>query len=68
MKISVDYLRKSKFFFKKCEELPNVKILRYEESVIYVNVDDFKYKVLKFSDVINKKKTKKVMAKNLNSL
>ncbi len=35
----------------KAEEIPGIKILRFEESVFYANVDNFKYKVIKFSDV-----------------
>jgi MFS superfamily sulfate permease-like transporter len=32
-------------------EYKNVKIIRYEESVYYANVDNFKYKILKLSGV-----------------
>lgn len=35
----------------KAEQIPGIKILRFEESVFYANVDNFKYKVIKFSDV-----------------
>jgi hypothetical protein len=33
------------------EEIPGIKILRFEESVFYANADTFKYKVIKFSDI-----------------
>ena len=31
----------------KAKEYENIKIIRYEESIYYANVDNFKYKVLK---------------------
>ena len=33
----------------KAREYLNIKIIRYEESIYYANVDNFKYKILKLS-------------------
>ena len=38
-------------FCQEAQELPAIKILRFEESVFYANVDNFKYKVIKFSEL-----------------
>ena len=35
----------------KAVEVPETKILRFEESVYYANVDNFKYKVMKYSEL-----------------
>lgn len=36
---------------KNAKEFRGIRIIRYEESVYYVNVDNFKYKVLKLSKI-----------------
>ena len=36
---------------QEAEEIPGIKILRFEESVFYANVENFKYKVIKYSDI-----------------
>lgn len=51
---------------REAEEIPQIKILRFEESIYYANVDNFKYKVIKCSNInvndvigrINKEKLK----------
>ena len=35
----------------KAKEIENIKIIRYEESLYYANVDNFKYQVFKLSGV-----------------
>ena len=37
--------------FPEAREFEGVKIIRYEESIYYANVDNFKYKVMKQSGV-----------------
>jgi len=41
------------FFNKnsKAKEIDGVKIIRYEESIYYANVDNFKYKLIKLSQI-----------------
>jgi MFS superfamily sulfate permease-like transporter len=53
---------------EECQEIPGVKILRYEESIFYANVDDFKYKVIKFSGLNDKIKHDKKFKKGNQSL
>ena len=36
---------------KEAREYKHIKIIRYEESVYYVNVDNFKYKVIKLTGI-----------------
>lgn len=36
---------------KEAKEFKEIKIIRYEESVYYVNVDNFKYKIFKLSQI-----------------
>lgn len=36
---------------KKAKEFETIKIIRYEESIYYANVDNFKYKIVKLSGV-----------------
>ena len=36
---------------KEAREYKHIKIIRYEESVYYTNVDNFKYKVIKLSGI-----------------
>jgi len=36
---------------KEAKEYKHIKIIRYEESVFYANVDNFKYKVIKLSGI-----------------
>ncbi len=38
-------------FCQEAHELPAIKIIRFEESVFYANVDNFKYNVIKFSQL-----------------
>lgn len=49
------FLKFKTFLFSKCwkkaKEFRGIRIIRYEESVYYVNVDNFKYKVLKLSKI-----------------
>lgn len=63
------------YLFKiKAKEIEFIKILRYEESVYFANVENFIYKIIKCSGVnpneiiskINKKKS--YFEKKLNSL
>jgi hypothetical protein len=35
----------------KAEELDGIKIIRYEESIYYANAENFRYKVIKLSEV-----------------
>lgn len=37
--------------FIKAKEFENIKIIRYEESIYYANVDHFKYKIIKLCNV-----------------
>lgn len=48
----INYLYK-KFLklLKKAQEFPGIKIIRYEESLYYANVDNFKYQMLKLSTI-----------------
>ena len=39
------------FVLIKAKEIDGVKIIRFEESLCYVNVENFKYKILKLSTV-----------------
>ena len=36
---------------KKAKEIDGVKIIRYEESIYYANADNFKYKIIKLSQL-----------------
>lgn len=45
---------------KEAKEYRHIKIVRYEESVFYANVDNFKYKVIKLSGIDPQKITKKI--------
>ena len=50
-------------------ELKRIKILRYEESIYYANVENFKYKIIKLSGVeSNKCMDDKVLAKRTSSV
>lgn len=35
----------------QAREFKTIKIIRYEESIYYANVDNFKYKIIKFAGV-----------------
>jgi anti-anti-sigma regulatory factor len=37
----------------KAKEFPNMKIIRYEESIYYANVDNFRYNIMKYSGIEN---------------
>jgi hypothetical protein len=37
--------------FEQAQEFENIKIIRYEESLYYANVDNFKYQIIKLSGV-----------------
>jgi hypothetical protein len=56
----------------KAKEIENIKIIRYEESLYYANVDNFKYQVFKLSGVnpeeinISIKKEEKLAIKNVS--
>jgi hypothetical protein len=52
-------------FYFKVKELENIKIIRYEESLYYANVDNFKYQVFKLSGV-NPEKLKQLIKKEEN--
>ena len=39
------------FRLGKAKEFKKIKIIRYEESVYYANVDNFKYKIFKLANV-----------------
>jgi hypothetical protein len=46
----VEYLV-NHFFGFKAHEFESMKIIRYEESVYYANVDNFKYKIVKMCGI-----------------
>lgn len=53
----------------KAKEFDNIKIIRYEESIYYANVDNFKYKIIKLCNVRPdeiRKKLKKAKSKSTN--
>ena len=52
-------------FYFKAKELENIKIIRYEESLYYANVDNFKYQVFKLSGV-NPEKLNQLIKKEEN--
>lgn len=47
---------------KKAEELDGIKIIRYERSVYFANVDNFKYKIMKLSSCHTKDYLDKINA------
>ena len=50
----------------EAQEIADTKILRFEESVYYANVENFKYKIIKFSDtnlILNLKVLRKLIGK-----
>ena len=57
----------------KAREFVDIKIIRYEESIYYANVDNFKYKIMKLvginpAEVMNKvKKEKSLIEKSLKA-
>ena len=38
-------------FKQKVREIPHIKIIRYEESIYYANVENFKYRFMKLAGV-----------------
>ena len=36
---------------EKAKEINGIRIIRYEESLYYANVDNFKYKIIKLSKI-----------------
>jgi hypothetical protein len=44
-------LSQSKLHLKKAQEFQTIKIIRYEESVYYANVDNFKYRIVKLCGI-----------------
>ena len=67
-------LIKSNHISLKAREFVDIKIIRYEESVYYANVDNFKYKIMKLvginpAEVMNKvKKEKSIIEKSLKAV
>ena len=45
---------------REAKELPEIRILRFEESIYYANVDNFKYKVIKHSQIDVNETLKKI--------
>lgn len=64
---------KLKIIFSKAQEFDGIKIIRYEESLYYANVENFKYQIFKLSGVnpgeisslikIEEQKEKKIVRK-----
>ena len=45
---------------REAQEFRNIKIIRYEESIYYINVDNFKYQVMKLSGINPEERSKKI--------
>jgi MFS superfamily sulfate permease-like transporter len=50
----------SVFTCREAQEFRNIKIIRYEESVFYINVDNFKYQVMKLSEINPEERSQKI--------
>ena len=56
-----------RFSFTKAKEFAQIKIIRYEESIYYANVDNFKYRIIKLVGIDPARETalmKKEMARD----
>lgn len=47
---------------REAEELAEIKILRFEESIFYANVDNFKYQLMKYAEIDVEEAIKKIQA------
>ena len=46
---------------REAQEFRNIKIIRYEESIYYINVDNFKYQVMKLSGINPEERAQKIV-------
>ncbi len=73
MSLAIGIRRLKLVFFKKAKEFEGIRILRYESSLYYANVENFIYKIKKLSginpnDLIQKIQRKKLEAFKIKKL